>query len=332
MNIPTQNKPLTPTPPLGGGGATGTILLTGGAGFIGNSILQQLNANGIDNVIVVDNLNHNEKKQNLSNCKYSLYYDKNLFLSILPTLNNVTAILHQGACSSTTEANADYLQYNNVAYSKALLHYAIDHNIPFIYASSASVYGNGALGFNDVSNNYQPINGYAHSKLEFDKYVTAIIATQQPTNKIIGLRYFNVYGYGEAHKGTMASVVYKFYQQYLRTKTIQLFEGSNAILRDFVHVDDVVAVNLFCLQHYVPSGIYNVGTGKAESFVALANAFTHTITDAKLEYIPFPILLKNKYQYFTEATIEKLKAVGYTIPFKTVAQGVQQYCEMLLKK
>jgi ADP-L-glycero-D-manno-heptose 6-epimerase len=308
------------------------ILLTGGAGFIGFNILEQLNASGNTNVIVVDHINHLNKIKNLSNCKVSNYYDKNEFLSLLPSLDTITAILHQGACSSTTETNETYLQQNNVEFSKILLHYAIEKNIPFIYASSASVYGNGEKGFDDYSNDYNPINGYANSKLVFDQYVQHVIDTKQHQNLIIGLRYFNVYGFGETHKLHMTSVIYKFYQSYLKTKTLELFEGSDKIVRDFIHVDDVVKVNIFFLQknNMAQSAIYNVGTGKASSFQTLALAFQKKYTDVLISYIPFPEILKGKYQFLTEAKMDKLRKVGYNDEFQNIEQGVTIYLNKLI--
>jgi ADP-L-glycero-D-manno-heptose 6-epimerase len=306
------------------------ILLTGGAGFIGFNILEQLNATGKKDIIVVDHINHLNKIKNLSNCIVCNYYDKNEFLSILPSLKNITAILHQGACSSTTETNETYLQQNNVEFSKKLLHYAIEKNIPFLYASSASVYGNGEKGFDDYSNDYNPINGYANSKLVFDQYVQHIIDTKQHQNLIVGFRYFNVYG--ETHKLHMTSVIYKFYQSYLKTKTLELFEGSDKILRDFIHVDDVVKVNLFFLEknNIKHSGIYNVGTGKAASFKALALAFQKKYADAHISYIPFPEILKGKYQFFTEAKIDKLQKAEYSEEFQNIEKGVTIYLNKLI--
>ena len=305
----------------------GTIILTGGAGFIGHHLLAQLNTLGVSNIIVVDNLNHPLKKQYLSQCKYVQYYDKSIFLHVLPALTNISAILHQGACSATTETNETYLQQNNVDYSVALLQYSIQHNIPFIYASSAAVYGNGALGFSDAINAYQPINGYAASKLRFDVYVTNLLqSTNPPINLIVGLRYFNVYGPGEAHKGFMSSVVGKFYQQYIHNSTIQLFEGSETIKRDFIYVSDVVDTVLFFLQSSnVASGIYNVGTGLAQSFTALASAFTQVYPNTVIETIPFPAQLKHKYQYYTQANISKLLALGHNPTFTSLCSGVHQY-------
>jgi ADP-L-glycero-D-manno-heptose 6-epimerase len=306
------------------------ILVTGGAGLIGATIVQQLNKQGIKDIIIVDHLNSDLKKENLKGLHYVDYFDKKEFLQKLPQLTNIKAILHQGACSSTTEKDVVYLQENNVAYSRSLLNYSIEQNIPFIYASSASVYGDGKKGFDDASNDYLPINGYAHSKLAFDKQVTELLATKKNTNKIIGLRYFNVYGYGEAHKQHMSSVVYKFYQSYLQNKEISLFEGSDTILRDFVSTDDVVDINLFCLEYAVPNGIYNVGTGKAASFYDLALVFQQQFHDAKIKIIPFPENLKNQYQFFTQAPIQKLRSIGYTNELQSIQIGVQNYLYKLM--
>jgi ADP-L-glycero-D-manno-heptose 6-epimerase len=307
------------------------IILTGGAGLIGSNILQALNDKGITNIVVVDNLNHPAKNENLNKKKFTTFCDKTTFLNELDSLTNVEAIIHQGACSSTTETNEKYLQQNNVDYSISLLKYAIKKNIPFIYASSASVYGDGKLGFDDNSNDYFPINGYANSKLIFDKYVTTIIENEKPTNKIIGLRYFNVYGYGEAHKQHMSSVLYKFYQSYSNNnKVIELFEGSDKILRDFITVDDVVKANLFSINNNITNGIYNIGTGKAVSFQALANAFTNYFEDAIIKYIPFPKILEDKYQYFTEAKINKITNQGFLHNYETVEIGVANYLKKLM--
>jgi ADP-L-glycero-D-manno-heptose 6-epimerase len=305
------------------------IIVTGGAGLIGSAIVKALNKQGNNNIIIVDNLNHPDKKKNLSILQYNKYYDKHIFLNELPALQNITAILHQGACSSTTETNETYLQQNNVDYSITLLNYSIEKNIPFIYASSASVYGNGEKGFDDRSNDYNPINGYATSKLAIDKHVTNVMLHQQINSKVIGLRYFNVYGNGEAHKQHMSSVVFKFYEAYKNNKPIQLFEGSDKILRDFISVEDIVAVNLFCLQQTVENGVYNVGTGKAASFLTLAQCFQTQYQNAVLEEIPFPEHLKNKYQYFTEAKMEKLIAQGFNNKFLDIKEGVQLYLQQL---
>jgi ADP-L-glycero-D-manno-heptose 6-epimerase len=305
------------------------IVLTGGAGFIGSNILKKLNEEGHENIVVVDNLNSELKKKNLEGKKYAAYFDKNEFLEKIHLLQSITAIIHQGACSSTTETDQMYLQKNNVDYSKSLLRYSVENNIPFIYASSASVYGNGEKGFDDSSNDYTPINGYAQSKLLFDQYVTEVINNEKPPNPIVGLRYFNVYGNGEAHKQHMSSVIYKFYTAYQNGETIKLFEGSDRILRDFIYVDDVVSVNLFCLRKNLKNGIYNVGTGKAESFLKLAQVFQSYYPDAIIETIPFPEQLKNKYQYFTEARMHRLLQQGYNNSFTNSDKGVQAYLEKL---
>jgi ADP-L-glycero-D-manno-heptose 6-epimerase len=306
------------------------IVLTGGAGFIGSNILSALNKRGESHILVVDHLNAETKKQNLLQKIFYRYIDKADFLKELPGLHEVTAILHQGACSSTTETDEVYLHENNVLYSQTLLAYAIEKKIPFIYASSASVYGNGKLGFSDSGNDYFPINGYARSKLEFDRHVSRVLAEQHPVNKIIGLRYFNVFGYGEAHKAHMASVVYKFYLSYLENGKIFLFEGSDRIFRDFIHIDDIVKLNLYCFDQPVPNGIYNAGTGTAHSFMDLALAFQHTFPDAVIEEIPFPEMLKNRYQYFTEATMEKLQKTGFKQNVQTITEGVAIYLQKLM--
>ncbi len=305
------------------------IVVTGGAGMIGFNLVQKLNEQGVTDIIIVDHINHRAKQQNLDRLKYTAYFDKAAFLAQLNQLPKIETIYHQGACSSTTETDWAYLTQNNIEYSKHLLDFAIAKSINFVYASSASVYGNGEKGFDDESNDYQPINGYAQSKLDFDKYVNDLLVNAKLTTKIIGLRYFNVYGYGEAHKQHMSSVLYKFYQTYKQGAALQLFEGSNKILRDFITVDDIVRVNLFCAQSNVANGIYNLGTGKASSFQDLATAFQNKFTDAKIEEIAFPEILKGKYQYFTEAKMDKLLSQGLNFDFEQVQQGVSNYLNKL---
>jgi ADP-L-glycero-D-manno-heptose 6-epimerase len=305
------------------------IVVTGGAGLIGFNIVQALNQQGISNIIIVDNINHEEKKKNLAQLKYELYFDKSEFLNQLQSLKNITTIFHQGACSSTTETNIEYLQQNNVTYSKTLLDYAVNNNCAFIYASSASVYGNGDNGFDDTSNDYFPINGYAQSKLDFDLYVTKLLNEKEIKSRIIGLRYFNVYGYGEAHKMHMSSVIYKFYKTYKQGNPIELFEGSDLIRRDFISVDDVVKINLTCAQQPIENGIYNVGTGKAASFQDLADAFVSFHKNAIIKYIPFPEHLKGKYQYFTQAKMDKWNKQNNGFVFQDINTGVYNYLKKL---
>jgi ADP-L-glycero-D-manno-heptose 6-epimerase len=307
----------------------GFIVLTGGAGFIGANILHKLNQLGLSNIIVVDNLKNPAKIKNITSASYVAYYDKAQFLAVLPTLTNIKLILHQGACSSTTETDIEYLNKNNVEFSKTLLHYAINNSIDFVFASSASVYGNGESGFSDLHNDYTPINDYARSKLVFDQYVTKLLQQNPVQSKVIGLRYFNVFGFREAHKEEMSSVVNKFFLSYQANKTIRLFEGSNNILRDFIYVDDIVNINIFCMSQAIANGIYNAGTGKAQSFQDLANAFTKYYKDTIIEYTPFPEHLKGKYQFFTEAIMNKLHDAGYANQFITLDAAVHNYLKLL---
>jgi ADP-L-glycero-D-manno-heptose 6-epimerase len=303
------------------------LIVTGGAGFIGSNLIRGLNAQGISDILVVDNLTRADKHRTLNTCQYADYVDKRDFLAALPSLlPKVTAIFHQGACSDTMEADGRYLMDNNFAYSKTLLHSCQQSNIPFIYASSASVYGNGERGFSEDAHNEYPLNGYAYSKFIFDQYVRRIMPTLHAP--VVGLRYFNVYGPQEIHKGRMATVVYQFHKTLVADGKLELFEGSDKFLRDFIHVDDVVKVNLFFLNGG-KSGIYNVGTGKAESFQRIADIMLPLYPGGKMSTKPFPDALKGKYQAYTCADLTRLRAAGYNTPCLSLDEGVRSYVALL---
>jgi ADP-L-glycero-D-manno-heptose 6-epimerase len=311
------------------------IIVTGGAGFIGSNLIRALNERGISNILLVDNLANGRKMLNIADLNIADYMDKTEFLEniTLPKfLNKVRAVFHQGACSATTEWNGQYVMQNNYEYSKRVLQACIAKNIAFIYASSASVYGNGEHGFRVERECEHPINMYAYSKFQFDQYVRSLLSeTKSP---IVGFRYFNVYGPREQHKGAMSSTPFHFNQQVIEHQQVRLFAGCDGFAdgeqqRDFIHVDDVVAVNLWFLEHPEARGIFNVGTGRAETFNSMALAVIDWHKAGEIRYIPFPDHLKGAYQSYTQADISGLRAAGYDHEFLTVQQGVKRYLDWL---
>ncbi len=312
------------------------IIVTGGAGFIGSNLVYELNQRGESQILIVDNLTNAAKFKNLVGLKAADYIDKVEFLEKVQAGKfnsaNIRAIFHQGACSDTMEYNGKYMLQNNFEYSKQLLHFALNKKVQFIYASSASTYGNGVNGFVEKPECEHALNVYAFSKLFFDRYVQQLQGVNN--RQIVGLKYFNVYGPQENHKGRMASVAYQFYNQLKAGDTLKLFEGVDGYAngeqrRDFIYVKDVAKVNLFFLDNPQISGIYNCGTGKAQSFNDVAQAVIKHLGRGKIEYIPFPEVLKGKYQSFTQADASKLLAAGYTGGFSDVAAGVAEYCQIL---
>jgi ADP-L-glycero-D-manno-heptose 6-epimerase len=314
------------------------IIVTGGAGFIGSNLIEALNRRGISDILLVDNLANGQKMHNIADLVITDYLDKTDFINKVSTANfleNVEAVFHQGACSSTTEWNGQYVMQNNYDYSKQLLHWCLDKKIPFFYASSASVYGDGKRGFSVKRECEHPINMYAYSKFQFDHYVRALLPTSQ--SPVVGFRYFNVYGPREQHKGSMSSTVFHFNNQIIESGQVRLFEGSGGFgngeqQRDFIHVDDVVAVNCWFLDHPEHSGIFNVGTGRAESFNTVAKAVLDWHREGVIVYIPFPEHLKGAYQSYTQADISELRQVGYVNEFLSVAEGVKKYLDCLNKE
>ena len=320
------------------------IIVTGGAGFIGSNIVKALNAMGRTDIIVVDDLSDGRQFYNISDCDIADYLDKDDFIQRVQIddglLDDVEVIFHEGACSSTTEWDGKFMMENNYEYSKILLHACLEQGIPYLYASSASVYG-GSDVFKEERAHEKPLNVYGYSKWQFDQYVRQLQATY-PNNRfpsqVVGFRYFNVYGPREQHKGSMSSVAFHFNNQIKDAGVCKLFGetegwGAGEQRRDFVYVGDVVKVNLWFWQQKAASGIYNLGTGKCQSFNDVANAVVawHDAkgTDGKKEYIPFPDHLKGAYQSFTEADISNLRAAGYTDEFFTVEQGVNAYLDWL---
>jgi ADP-L-glycero-D-manno-heptose 6-epimerase len=314
------------------------IIVTGGTGFIGSNIVKALNQRGEKNILVVDDLTDGVKFKNIADCDIADYWDQNEFLTHLirgdKFAQSVKAIFHQGACSTTTEWNGRFMMDNNYEYSKTLLHYCLEEKIPMIYASSAAVYGAGNI-FKESREFELPLNVYGYSKFLFDQYVRQILPSAK--SQITGLRYFNVYGPRENHKGSMASVAFHFHHQVLKEGVLKLFEGCDGFAdgeqkRDFIFVGDAVNVNLWFLDNPDKSGIYNVGTGRSESFNAVARAVIDQHQKGKIEYIPFPEHLRGCYQSFTQADISALREAGYTGTFKTVAEGVFEYMKLFLLK
>jgi ADP-L-glycero-D-manno-heptose 6-epimerase len=327
-------------------------IVTGAAGFIGSNLVKALNDRGEHNIIAVDNLKSADKFKNLVDCEIADYLDKEEFLGKLTNGffdGLLSAVFHEGACSDTMETDGRYMMKNNYQYSLELLNYCQNEEVPLLYASSASVYGGGAM-FKESREYEAPLNVYAYSKFLFDQVVRR--RWDRRSSQIIGLRYFNVYGQREQHKGRMASVAYHFFNQYRANGYVNLFEGCDGYanggqLRDFVSIEDVVKVNMHFLDHPGKSGIFNLGTGQAQSFNDVAVATVNTLRTRQgeaaltldelcrkeiLRYISFPEQLKGKYQSYTQADMNALRASGYVEPFLTVEQGVARYVNYLLSK
>lgn len=308
------------------------IVVTGGAGFIGSNIVHALQPQPI---IVVDHLKNGAKFKNIADCDIVDYFERDQFLNHIqkesPFTQQITAIVHQGACSATTEWDGSYMMQNNYEYSKELLHFCLTNQIPFIYASSAAVYG-GSLTFKEERVYEAPLNVYGYSKFQFDQYVRRLWPDIK--SQVVGLRYFNVYGPREDHKGSMASVAYHLNNQLKQGNEIRLFEGSDGYgngeqRRDFIYVDDVVKVNQWFLANPDKSGIFNLGTGRSQTFNDVANAVIAWHKRGKLRYISFPEHLQGCYQSFTQADITALRQAGYSDTFKRVEEGVKSYLDWL---
>ncbi len=327
-------------------------VVTGAAGFIGSNLVKALNARGETDIIAVDNLTRADKFRNLADCEIADFIDKRDFVVQLTEGDfdgALEAVLHQGACSDTMETDGRYMMENNYRYSLSLLDYCQEEEVPLLYASSAAVYGGGSV-FREAREFEAPLNVYGYSKFLFDQVVRRRFAAAE--SQIAGFRYFNVYGPKEAHKARMASVAFHCFNQFRSEKRVKLFQGwagyaDGEQRRDFVSVEDVVAVNMHFLERPDLSGIFNLGTGRAQSFnevaVATVNACLRADGRAALtleemraqgliEYIAFPDALKGKYQSHTEADNSMLRRAGYENAFLTVQEGVSRYCEHLLQQ
>jgi ADP-L-glycero-D-manno-heptose 6-epimerase len=325
------------------------IIVTGAAGFIGSNIVRGLNARGITDVIAVDNLKRAEKFHNLIDLQISEYIDKTAFYEAFASgrYGHVDAVFHEGACSDTMQHDGRYMLDNNYAASKTLLDTCMARGTRLFYASSAATYG-GSSSFIEQPRFERPLNVYGYSKLLFDQVVRRALPSGR--SQIAGFRYFNVYGPGEQHKGRMASVAYHHFNQYRANGKVQLFGsyggyGPGQQMRDFVFIDDLVAVNLWFFDHSHQSGVFNLGCGRAQPFNDVAQTVINAmrashgldalrleqmVADRLIEYIEFPQALSGKYQCFTEANLDNLRATGCDHAFADVAKGVHAYVEWLL--
>ena len=314
------------------------IIVTGGAGFIGSNIVKGLNERGREDVLIVDNLTNMVKFKNIQGLKALDYMDKQNFIDAIKNGKfddaNIEVIFHEGACSDTMEYNGKYMMENNFEYTKTLMHFALKKKIQLIYASSASTYGSGKHGFSEKPACEEALNVYAFSKLFFDNYARRYFDNAE--SQIVGLRYFNVYGPQENHKGKMASMIFQMFNQWKAEGKVKLFEGIDGYgngeqVRDFIYVKDVVKVNFFFWDHPELKGIYNCGTGHAHTFNTLAKGVLKYFGSGELEYVPFPEVLKGKYQSFTEADSSKLLTAGYDGGFTDIEEAIAEYCALLDK-
>ncbi len=317
------------------------IIVTGGAGFIGSAIVWRLNELGSNNIIIVDELGKDEKWKNLVGLKFEDFVHKQEFIDHIrdkKILYKIDAVIHLGANSSTTEKDADHLMTNNYKYTETLARFCLKNDVRFIYASSAATYGDGINGFDDDESRIEtlrPLNMYGYSKQLFDLWAKRHGAF----NKIVGLKYFNVYGPNEYHKGDMRSVVHKAFEQVRDTGKVRLFKSrkpdykDGEQMRDFVYIKDAVDMTLYFLDKKDKNGLFNVGAGKARTWNDLVTALFNAMgKPVNIEYINLPDTLADKYQYFTEANLDKLKSAGYSMPTTSLQDGVTDYVKNYLLK
>lgn len=316
------------------------IVITGGAGMIGSMIGWHLNVHeGRDDLVIVDRCKHPEQWQNLCHRRYADYLDKDELPDWLAqNRGKVTAVVHMGAISATTERDFNLLVQDNFRYSQRLWHWCAQNGVPFLYASSAATYGGGEQGYDDTIEALRPLNGYGYSKYLFDQWALRQVRMGAPTPpQWCGFKFFNVYGPNEYHKERMASVAFHSFNQFRDTGTVRLFKSDRPDvedgmqLRDFVYVKDVAEVVIHFLKHPDQSGIFNVGTGEARAFKDLAIAvMTSMNCKPSITWIVMPDDLKGKYQYYTQANMAKLRAAGYDKPFRSLEDGVRDYVQNYL--
>ena len=319
------------------------IILTGGGGMIGSMIAWHLNTQmNFDDVVIVDDLINEQQENNFNKRKFIEYVAKDDLKKYLKDKKNVSAVIHMGAISATTESNFNRLLQSNIRFSQALWHWCAENKVPFIYASSAATYGDGSVGYDDNESELDklsPLNAYGYSKHFFDRWVQLELSKNQPTPpQWCGLKFFNVYGPNEYHKGRMASVVFHSFNQFKETNQIKLFKSEHPSyadgmqVRDFIYVKDAVKIIIFFLNNNNFSGLYNAGTGNAETFKALAEAVLINTKGQPndIKYIEMPNDLKGKYQYYTQATMNKINSIGFNDNFMNLKEGVTDYLESYL--
>ena len=321
------------------------IILTGGGGMIGSMIAWHLNTQmNFDDFVIVDDLINEQQENNFKKRKFIEYIAKDDLEKYLNDKKNVSAVIHMGAISATTESNFNRLLQSNIRFSQALWHWCAENKVPFIYASSAATYGDGSVGYDDNESELDklsPLNAYGYSKHFFDRWVQLELSKNQPTPpQWCGLKFFNVYGPNEYHKGRMASVVFHSFNQFKETNQIKLFKSEHPSyadgmqVRDFIYVKDAVKIIIFFLNNNNFSGLYNAGTGNAETFKALAEAVLINTKGQPndIKYIEMPNDLKGKYQYYTQATMNKINSIGFNDNFMNLKEGVTDYLESYLLK
>lgn len=317
------------------------VLVTGGAGFIGSALVWALNQYGVEKIVIADRLGTDEKWRNLVALRYEDYVDADSLLSRLhnATLGAFDLILHLGACSATTERDASFLMRNNFEFTKELALWSRNHAVRFVYASSAATYGDGEAGMSDFDESnaalakLRPLNAYGYSKQLFDQYA----ARCGMLPHIVGLKYFNVFGPNEAHKADMRSLVHKAYGQIASTGRVQLFRSHRTDYRDgeqkrdFLYVKDAVAMTLHLATSHTANGLYNIGSGQANTWLALVDAiFSAMGRESAIDFVDIPESIRDKYQYFTEANIDKLRATGYSAPVTPLHEAVRDYVQKYL--